>query len=148
MASPSPADPLGSDFLVTDDLEPSGRSATGLELVLAAVRHRLMCAKLPLIGSPNDEVDFGVFAPGWVQEATTDQSASAKAPLISIAVQRDERVARCDVTCSLAKTGPRLRDGSRVAIMANIKITTVTGVVLSRVLGISGISVDFLAQGT
>jgi len=147
MNTPSPGDPLGYDVLVDEhDLDPTGRSATGEELVLAAIPHRLTCERLPMIGAPDDYVPFGIDVRLWVGEATTAADLTGKIPLADEALQRDERIASTSIAIDFAPAGTTFDDGATVTLIMRVTFTTVTGVTLSRVLGISAVTVAFLAQ--
>jgi hypothetical protein len=63
-------------------------------------------------------------------------------------LQRDQRIARADVEASVASPGAAFADGSSVDLMIRITAFLSTGAVLERIVGVSQISVDFLAQGT
>lgn len=143
----SPLDPFGYDMKVGADLDPSGRSASGDELVADAVLHRFSCEWLYLIGDPNDRVDFGERVTDWVGEALTDAALAAKGPRLSIILQRDPRIVTANVVVTRAPTGIRLADQTMVALLIAVVITTSSGTTISRIVGVSGISVDFLATG-
>lgn len=146
--SASPADPLGFDVYVGPlDLDPTGRSATGLELVEAAIVHRLTCEKIDLIDAPNGEIDFGVDVRKWVGEVTTPDDAPGKVPLIDEVLHRDLRIASTVVDVQIAPPGDALSDGSTVALLIYVTATTTTGAVIDRIVGVSAVSVEFLSQG-
>ncbi len=142
-----PADELGYDVFVDDDLDPSGRSSSGLELYGSAVLHRITCEQVYQIESPGGGlVDFGVDVRKWAREAVTPDSLAAKSPLVEEAIRRDERTASVEVSLSLAD-GVTFADGARVSYTIAIHAVAVSGVVLDRVVGVSAVTVDFLAQG-
>lgn len=146
--TPSPADPLGYDMSYAGgDLDPLGNAATGLELVEEAILDRLQCGRLCMIDAPDDEVEYGEDVRLWVAEAVTPSSVAAKGPRLSIVLQRDERIARADVKVSVA-SGQTFADGSDVDIIVEITAALTTGAVLERIVGVSQITVEFLAQGT
>lgn len=149
MSIASPADPLGYDMRYTGgDLDPTGAAATGEELVDEAIIDRLTDGKLSMIGAPNDEIEFGEDVRLWVGAAVTPASVAAKGPLLAIVLQRDQRIARADVLVSVATPGTSFADGSLVDITIEITAVLSTGAVLDRIVGISQVTVDFLAQGT
>lgn len=147
MASPSINDPLGYDAYLAADLDRTGRSATGAELVDAAIPHRLMCRQLPKIGAPGGVVDFGEDVREWIGEPLDDASAATKATLIDVALQRDERIAKTDVVVSAAPPGVAMDRGGMADLLIALTYTLITGQTVSRVLGVNGISVEFLAGG-
>lgn len=148
MTAPSVSDPLGFDVLVDEhDLDPTGRSATGLELVQAAIVHRLTQEKLAMIGAPDGEIDFGINVRTWVGEATDAASLDAKTPLVDEVLHRDPRIASTTVTISQAPAGITLSDGSAASILLSVFVTTTTGATIDRIVGVSGVSVEFLAAG-
>lgn len=147
----SPADPLGYDmaYIVTAagiDLDPSGRAATGLELVDAAIVARLTCESLPLIGAPDDSVEFGDDVRKWIGEPAS--SVATKGPRVGMVLMRDERIPRAVATVSAADPGTTFPGGAAVDITIAIDVTTSTGAILSRVVGVSRVTVAFLASGS
>lgn len=142
-------DLFGIDVYVgPDDLDPTGRDASGLELVEADVIHRLTTDQIDLVDSPNGVVDFGINVRRWVGEAIRPEDASAKNPLVDEVLHRIEGVASVNVNVAVASPGTAFTNGGNVDLTVDIIITTTTGEVLSRTLGISSITVAFLAQGT
>lgn len=149
MTAPSPNDPLGYDALIDEnDLARDGRSATGLEDLEAAILHRLTCEKLAMIEAPNGEIDFGVNVHTWIGEVVDDQTAAAKIPIIDEVLHRDPRVRSNVIAVRLAPPGTLLADKSQTELLIDITTTTTTGAVIDRIVGISNVSVAFLAQGT
>lgn len=153
MSAPSPSDPLGYDgaLVFTDDgldLDETGRDATGIELVDAAIIMRLTTDTLCMIDAPGDAIEFGEDVRRWVNEVTTEGAAKAKGPRLAIVLQRDERILNPTVIVSLAPDTATMPDGSRVSLKIDITYTTVTGATLRRVVGVSAVDVAFLAQGT
>lgn len=141
--NPSPADPLGYDVLIDEhDLDAGGRSATGEELVLAAIAHRLTCAQLAMVDAPDDQVDYGVDVRRWVGEALTQSELAARVPLIDEVLHRDPRIAATRLTLT---RGPASADAS---LILDVTATLVTGQTISRVASISAVSVEFLAART
>lgn len=140
-STPSPADPLGFDAYLDDDLDAGGRSATGFELVANAIPHRLMADTLPCIGAPNDAIDFGVDVRKWIGVATTQEDLDARIPLVDAALQLDPRIASTQIVMLLGAAA-----GGLVDFAISITWLTVTGVVVSRIVGVTSVTVAFLAS--
>jgi hypothetical protein len=149
---PIPADPLGFDAFLDTDISATGRSATGAELVANALPHRLMADTIPQVGAPNGVKDFGVNARKWIGEPLTfrpdgtSPELDRKVAQVDAALQRDPRVALNRISITKAPPGATLTDGSQAVITILIDTTTVTGVTISRVVGVSAVSVGFLAS--
>ncbi len=142
-AHASASDPLGFDFKVGADLDPSGRSATGLELVQDALLHRLQEDRISMVGAPGDEIDFGVNVRKWVGEALSDDALAAKTPAVEEALRRDVRIA--DIKLKITKaTGA---DAARWALRIEVYAVTISGETIDRIVGVSQVSVEFLAAG-
>lgn len=147
------ADALGSDAFLADDLDPGGRSATGIELVACAIPHRLSCETMLLVDAPNGEIDFGIDVRRWVGEPIemradrTSPDLDAKIPLVDAALHGDPRIASTQLAMTVAPPGIYHDDGSTVAILIAVRVLTITGDIIDRVVGISQVSVAFLAQG-
>jgi len=139
----SASDPLGYDMKWGWDFDPSGRSATGLELVEDGMLHRLEQDRLLMTGAPEDEIEFGENVRAWVGEATSDEALSAKAPRVEAAIRRDVRIA--SATVRLTKTTGE--DASRYDFLIEVHATTISGQVLDRIVGVSAVTVEFLAAG-
>lgn len=143
MTAPSPADPLGYDVHVRDDLDPTGRSATGDELLEAAMLHRLQCDRLLMTGAPDDEIEFGENVRRWVNETVNAEELAARAPRLEEVLRRDPRVASAVVSLSLAPS-----DGThRHRFTIQISVVAVTGTLIDRIVGVSALTVEYLAQG-
>ncbi len=139
----SAADPLGFDFKVGTDLDPSGRSASGLELVEDALLHRLQEDRLLMVEAPGGEIDFGKDLRQWIGEALSDEDLAAKTPAVEEVLRRDPRIA--DITLRITRmTGA---DAARWPLRVDITYTTITGQVIDRIVGVSQVSVEFLAAG-
>lgn len=155
MAAPSPADPLGYDAaLLLDDLDPTGRSASGIELYEAAVYHRITCDQLPMIGSGIvdpvtgvEVIDFGVDVRAWCGEPIDRADAANKATILDEVIHRDPRTAKTAITVEQAPAGTTMPSGGMAIILVRLVLTTVTGEILDRVVGVNAISVEFLAAG-
>lgn len=145
MTAPSPADPLGYDVAVLDDLDPTGRSATGLELVDASVLNRLQCDELEVIDAPTGRVPFGVDTRKWIGEPLTNPRG--KIPLIDAALQGDPRIAKVDRIDVRRIVGTALSDASMATLAIDLTYTTIDGQTVSRVVGVSEVTVEFLAGG-
>lgn len=144
IAAANPADPLGFDMKVGEDLDPSGRSASGLELVTDAMLHRLEADRLLLTEAPDDEVDFGENVRLWVGEALTQEALEAKAPRLEEVLRRDPRLASVSVSLTLLAVAPAGQYRFLIAITA----VAITGQIIDRIVGVSQVTVEFLAQGT
>lgn len=142
-ARPSAADPLGFDFKVGADLDPSGRSATGIELVQDAILHRLQEDRISMVGAPGDEIDFGVNVRSWIGEALSDDALAAKTPAVEEALRRDVRIA--DIALRITKTTGA--DAARWALRIEVRAVTISGETIDRIVGVSQVSVEFLAAG-
>lgn len=136
-------DPLGFDMKIGWDMDPSGRSATGLELVEDAMLHRLEQDRLLMTGAPEDEIEFGENVRAWVGEAVSDEALSAKAPRVETAIRRDVRIADC--TATLTKTTGA--DASQYDFLIRVQATTISGQTIDRIVGVSAVTVEFLAAG-
>lgn len=155
MSAPSPSDVLGFDAaLLLDDLDPTGRSASGLELYEAAVYHRITCEKLVMIGSGivdvatgKEVINFGIDVRTWCGETIDRADLANKATLLDEVIQRDERTAKTSITVSSAPQGTAMTDGGMAVLIINLVLTTITSEVLDRVVGVNAISVEFLAAG-
>jgi hypothetical protein len=142
-ARASASDPLGYDMKVGTDLDPSGRSATGIELVHDALLHRLQENRLLMIGAPGGVIDFGVDVRQWVGEALSESELAARAPIVEEVLRRDPRIA--DITVRVTRgTGA---DASRWPLRISIQATTITGETIDRIVGIDQVTVEFLAVG-
>ena len=139
----SAADPLGYDVLIDEhDLDPSGRSATGVELVLAAAAHRMTCAQLAMVNAPDGQIDFGVDVRLWIGEATTRANLVAKLPLLDEVLHRDPRIAATETSIL------SVIDGPDASIALRLTLTLTTGQTISRVVSIDAVTVQFLAAGS
>ena len=139
----SAADPLGLDMKVGADLDPSGRSATGIELVQDAILHRLQEDRLSMVGAPGDEIDFGVDLRKWIGEALSDDALAAKTPAVEEALRRDVRIA--DIRLKITKTTGA--DAARWALRVAVRAVAISGETIDRIVGVSQVSVEFLAAG-
>lgn len=155
MSTPSPSDPLGYDAaLLLDDLDPTGRSATGLELYEAAVAHRITCKQLAMIGSGIvdpatgvEVIDFGVDVREWCGEPVEEATSGNKATILDEVIHRDPRTARTAITVERAPAGTAMSEGGMAVLLVRLVLTTVTGEILDRIVGVNAISVEFLAGG-
>ncbi len=141
--TPSPADPLGYDVYVRTDVDGAGRSATGLELVEHGMLHRLQEDTLLQTDAPNDEVEFGENLRLWVGEALTQDEIQRRSPRIEEVLRRDPRIATIAVSASIT-TGD---DASRYRFTIRVFGQTTRGQAIDRIIGVSAITVEFLAQG-
>jgi hypothetical protein len=130
----------------TEDLDPLGRSSSDAELVEAAILHRLMVDKLPLVEAPGGEVDWGRNVRRWVGTITTQDRADAKAPELVMVIGRDPRVDNGSIRVDITLL-PNSGDPSAYTFEIAVDAQTVRGVPISMVLGVSGVTVEKLAQG-
>lgn len=137
-------DILGYDVWNREDIDPLGRSATGVELVANAIYHRITTDKLLLTGTPDDGyVDFGEDVTKWIKEPLTQEAADAKAPRLAIVIQRDPRInpASINVACDVQTIGAQ----TRLIIAINCKTTTEQPIAL--IFGVDQVTVELLSQG-
>ena len=139
----SASDPLGYDVKIGSDLEPSGRSASGIELVADGMLHRLSQGRLLMTGAPDDQVDFGEDVRTWIGEAVTQDVLDERAPRLEEVFRRDPRIA--NVTLSLQLVAGE--DAAKYRFLINVSAVTIRGQTIDRIVGVSQISVEFLAQG-
>jgi len=140
----SPDDPYGWDVYLREDIDPTGRSASGVELVRNAIYHRLTTDKLLLVDSPDDGyVDFGVNVQAWVNGPLTQDEASAKAPRLALAIQEDARIDPASIQVSIDVQGA----GAEYQLIISVSCRTTTDLPVSLVLGVSGVTVALLSQG-
>lgn len=137
------ADPLGFDMRVREDLEPSGRAATGIELAADEMLHRLMADTLSLVGAPGGQVEFGENVRMWIGEALDQNALDTRAPRLEEVLRRSPRLASVTVSLSVAAGD----DASRFTFLIHIHATTISGQTIDRIVGVSQVSVEFLAQG-
>lgn len=135
------ADPLGYDVKWGEDLDPSGRSASGIELVQDAMLHRLSATWLYLTEAPDDKVDFGEDVRLWVGEALTQQSLDAKAPRLEEVIRRDPRIASVTVDLTMQQSGAHFN------FLIAAHAITINGQTIDRIIGVNGVTVEFLAEG-
>lgn len=140
----SATDPLGFDMKVGDDLDPSGRSASGLEDVLDGMLHRLSEDKIAMTGAPpDDEIDFGINTRKWIGEALSQESIAAKAPRLELVLRRDTRIASITVKLTLLQGD----DASRRGFLIGVRGETTKAQPIDHVIGVSALTVEFLAEG-
>lgn len=137
-------DPLGFDVWNREDIDPMGRSATGVELVANGIYHRLTEDQLLLTGTEDDGfTDFGENVAKWVNEPMTQEAADAKAPRLAIVIQRDPRInpASIKVSCDVQPSSARWR------LIISITCKTTTEQPISMMIGIDQVTVELLSQG-
>lgn len=137
------ADPLGYDVKIGLDLDAGGRAASGAELVADAILHRMMVGRLLLTEAPEDEADYGEDVRAWVGEALSQEQIEARGPRLQEVLSRDPRIASVAVALRVA-TGA---DASRYRFIVAVSAATITGEIIDRIVGVSQVTVDFLAQG-
>jgi len=115
----------------------------GIELVEDALLHRLQEGQLLMVGAPGGVIDFGIDVRLWVGEALSDAALTAKNPQVEEVLRRDPRVA--DVTVRITRTIGA--DASRWSLRIAIRALTVNGETINRIVGVSQVSVEFLAEG-
>jgi len=138
----NPNDPLGYDMKCGSDIEPGGRSASGVELVGDAILHRVTTKQLPLVESENGYIEYGDDVREWIGLGLTQEGIDAKAATLAPIIERDERVRQAEVSATLT-TSP----GSMWAITIAVDAALRTGETISRVFGVSAVTVEVLAQG-
>ena len=138
---PSPNDRLGFDLWIGEDMDPSGRNATGRELIVNGAIHRLTSDLLPLVGAPDGYAEFGEDVRRWVGLALTQAQASARGVLLVEVLQRDPRVETADVVVTVT------RASSLYDLTISITIYPVGGSEpIPLVVGVSAVSVDLLSE--
>lgn len=135
--------PLGLDMHYRGDLDRGGRDSSGEELVLSAMIHRLTVDTLPLIGSPNDEEDYGDDIRKWCGEPMTPNQLSVRAAGLGPILERDERIVEADVGGTITST----RGAPLLTFDLDINAKLSDGSTLSRRLAVSSVTVEFLSQG-
>jgi hypothetical protein len=145
----SAADPLGFDVWVRTDADPSGRSASGIELVENAILHRITTALIPLVEAQDGFVEYGEDVRSWVGETTTAAKADAKGPRLALVLQRDPRLDPTTIraTVTIAPAGTTTPSGALVDLIVSIAATTTTGFPIALIVGVNSISVELLSQG-
>lgn len=96
-----------------------------------------------MVGAPGDEIDFGVNVRNWVGEALSDDALAAKTPAVEEALRRDVRIA--DITLKITRTVGA--DAARWALRVEVHAVTISGETIDRIVGVSQVSVEFLAAG-
>lgn len=150
MIAPSPADPLGYDTFVREDMPEDGRDASGEELAANAIYHRLTTEKQWLIGAPgaaSDEealVDYGINVHDWLGEPLTQEVLDAKVPLVAAVVQRENVLdpATITVEMTMLPAAP-----PNVAFRIAVRARTTRDRPVELVLDVGAVTVDLLAQG-
>ncbi len=142
-AGPSPNDRLGFDLWIGEDMDPSGRNATGRELIINGALHRLTTDALLLAGAPDGYVEFGIDVRRWCGAAISQADASARGLLLVEVLQRDPRVETADVAVTVQRSG-QLYD---LTIDLTIYPTGGTDPI-PLVLGVNAITVELLSEGT
>lgn len=135
-------DPAGFDMKYGTDLDRGGRSCSGAELVEDGILHRLMADTLPCIGAPGGFVAFGVNVKRWIGEVTTQSRADAKGPELVMVIARDSRVDAGSIDVQITVEP----DGAEYDLTIAIDCRTTTGIAISMVVGVSGLTVERLAQ--
>ena len=137
MSAPSP---YGFDVWLRQDIDPTGRSASGEELVSNAILHRLTTDLLPMIGAPSGYIEYGEDVRRWCGEGLTADQARGKGSLVSEICQRDPRVLTADASVELAV------DSDLYDLTSTIEFQLRTGESFRKVVGISAVTVEFLAE--
>lgn len=140
----SASDPLGYDVKIGSDLEPSGRSASGIELVADGMLHRLSQDRLLMTGAPDDRVDFGEDVRTWIGEAVTQDVLDERAPRLEEVLRRDPRIANVTLSLQLVAGEDAAK---KYRFLITVSAVTIRGQTIDRIVGVSQISVEFLAQG-
>lgn len=139
------SDPLGYDTWLREDIDPSGRSASGIELVQNAIYHRITTDKLLLVGTDGDGfADFGENVQNWLNEPITQEIANARGPRLAVVIQRDPRIDQTSIQVAI-DVQPR---GALYKLLITISCRTVTGAPIDLIIGVNEVTVDILSQGT
>lgn len=134
-------DPLGYDMKCGLDIDRGGRSASGAEFVADGMLHRLLVDLLPLVDSPSGYIEYGEDVRRWCGAAIGDEELSARAAGLGPILERDERILETTVTATRT-SAPGALLTFELAIEASLR----TGETISRVVGVSAVTVEFLAQ--
>lgn len=132
-------------MLVTDDMTASGASASGVDLLAAAIPHRLQADTLPLVGAPGGYTAFGIDVRRWVGEVTSQAAADAKGPQLVVVICRDTRIDPGSVAAEVLFEHDQ---GPLYDLLITITAKTTTARPIALVLGVTSLTVDILSQGT
>lgn len=135
-------DPLGYDMKCGLDITKDGRSASGAELVSDGMLHRLLVDHLPLVDAPLGYIEYGEDVRKWAGSAVTQEGLDVRAAGLQPILERDERIESATVTAKLTS-----QPGALVEFELDVSATLRTGEKFSRVLAVSALTVEFLAQG-
>jgi hypothetical protein len=131
------ADPLGYDW----GYDPTGRSASGADLLEASILQRLTCETIDCIDAPDGVLEYGVDARGWLGEVTDADSAAAKVALVDRALHLDPRIASTQV-----EIRPVATSTGEIEIEIVLDVTAVTGQRIERIVSVSAVGVAFLGR--
>jgi hypothetical protein len=134
---------LGYDMKCGTDIEPSGRSASGAELVADAILHMITTGDLPMVESENGYIEFGDDVRKWIGLELTQDGLEARAAGLGVIIERDKRVRQVEISATMTTRDPTLW-AIEIAITATLR----TGETISTVFGVSALTVERLAQGT
>ena len=96
-----------------------------------------------MVGAPGDEIDFGENVRNWVGEALSNEALAAKTPRVEEVLRRDVRIA--DLTVRITRAAGA--DASRWELLVQVRAVTITGQTIDRIVGVSSVTVEFLAAG-
>jgi len=126
----------------THDMAPDGRSASGADLVSSAIVHRLTTDLLPLIDSEEDNIEYGEDVRRWVGAGLTADALAARAAALGPVIERDPRVLSSEVTSEISTAA-----GALFIFKLFISAQLRTGETIDRVIGVSDVTVQLLAEG-
>ncbi len=136
------SDPLGYDMKCGLDIDRGGRSASGSELVLDGMIHRLTTDDLPLAESPLGYIEYGEDVRKWLGASIGDEELAARAAGLQPILERDEAIVEATVTATRTSA-----PGALISFDLSIQATLRTGETIRYVLPISAVTVEFLAAG-
>lgn len=130
------------DLWCETDIDPGGREASGAELVGQDILHRLTTGVVPLVDSEEGFVEYGEDVRLWAGAELTEDELAARAATLGPIIERDECVREAEVTSELT-TAP----GSLWTFRLNVTATLRTGETITRIIGVSSVTAELLAEG-
>lgn len=131
--------PYGIDVYLRDDIDPSGRSSSGVELVVNDLLHRLQEDRLLLVGAEGGFVDYGRDVRKLAGKSLTADSAGQEGALLQIVLERDPRVDSMNVTVTAAQ------EGSLYAFAIDASGVLTNGRPIAFIVGVNDVTVDLLS---
>ena len=126
------------------DMTPTGRNASGAELVRNGMIARSMADTIPMIGAPGGVRAFGKNVRNWVGAAWRDGDEEARAQELAVVYARDPRLDAGSIAVVIA----RQKAGAFYSFTITVNAFTTTQQPIAMVLGVNAISVDILAAQT